>query len=86
MRCEKCQDVGFIEFDKAGLLTQFCDCEIGKQIEAKKRAIYGIPEEVSDDSNDRAEPDNTDIGSPDTSEPKQSSKPKKKKKARKGAK
>jgi len=54
--CEKCQDTGFIELDKIGLLTEFCDCEIGKALEARKRAIYGIPEN-GDDLN---EPDNGD--------------------------
>lgn len=100
MKCEKCQDVGFIEHN-AGLLTEFCDCEIGREVLAKKRAIYGIPEEEQiesgddlnelDNGNDLRSPngdnlDNQSTGSPNTSEPKQPSKPKKKKKARKRAK
>ncbi len=85
MKCEKCQDVGFIEHN-AGLLTEFCDCEKGKEILAQKRAIYGIPEDKNwevkfDDSG--TEPDDQPVGSPDTSEPKQPSKSKKKKKSRK---
>ncbi len=45
MECEKCQDVGFIEHN-AGLLTEFCNCEKGREILAQKRAIYSIPEEA----------------------------------------
>ena len=46
MNCEKCQDLGIIERNH-GLEFSFCDCEIGKAIREKKRAIYGIPEDVS---------------------------------------
>ena len=43
MECEKCKDVGFIEYE-AGLVVQFCDCEAGKKAEAKQREILGYPE------------------------------------------
>ncbi|MBA7652153.1 hypothetical protein ES703_59982 [subsurface metagenome] len=49
MNCEKCQDTGIIERNH-GLEFSFCDCEIGKAIEAKKRAIYGIPEDALDEA------------------------------------
>lgn len=81
MECEKCQDLGFIEHN-AGLLVEFCDCEIGKQVSAKQRAIYGIPEEIDDSGT--GQPD-TVAGSTDTSKPKQPRKHKKKKRARKRA-
>ncbi len=80
--CEKCQDRGFIE-ENHGLIVILCDCEKGKEYRAQRAAILGIPE-VVDDS--RTEQSDTDIGSPDTSESKQSRKPKKKKRARKRAK
>ncbi len=43
MECEKCKDVGFIEYE-AGLLVQFCDCELGKKAGANQREILGYPE------------------------------------------
>jgi len=43
MKCEKCKDVGFIEYE-AGLLVEFCDCEAGKKAEAKQWEILGYPE------------------------------------------
>jgi len=92
MNCKKCQDLGFIEHHH-GLLIEFCDCEIGKQVLAKRRAIYGIPEDISptvesvgnseNDSNDRTEPDNTDTGKNNPSQSQFRKKPKAKKKARK---
>ena len=30
MKCEKCQNIGYIELDKIGLQCQICDCEAGK--------------------------------------------------------
>ncbi len=80
MKCEKCQDRGFAEKNH-GLLMVLCDCEAGQ----KKRVELGLPE-VKDDSNSRIGLPDSDIGSGDTSEPKQPSKPKKKKTARKRAK
>jgi len=89
--CEKCQDTGIIAIDKAGIMSKFCDCEIGQDILEKKRAIYGIPEEETDGSGTEAIDSGTrfldsDTGSPDTSESQQPKKPRKKKKARKRAK
>ena len=92
MNCEKCQDTGIIERNH-GLEFSFCDCEIGKAIEVKKRAIYGIPEENwevkfedTDDSNNRTEPDDSIIGGNYSSEPELTKEPKAKRKARKRAK
>jgi len=97
MKCEKCQDVGFIEHN-AGLLVEFCDCEAGKKAEAKQREILGYPETppgpimnerfqsgVKDDSDSGDKPDNQPSGSGDTSKPAQPKKPKAKRKARKRA-
>ncbi len=80
MKCEKCQNKGFTEKNH-GLLMVLCDCEAGQ----KKRVELGLPE-VKDDSNSRTESDNSDTGSGDTSQSEQSSKPKKKRTARKRAK
>ena len=43
MECEKCQDVGFIEYE-AGLIVQFCDCEAGEKAQEKQRETLGYPE------------------------------------------
>jgi len=92
MNCEKCQDLGFIEHHH-GLLVEFCDCEIGKEILAKRRAIYGLPEDVSPivesvgngENDSRTESDNTDIRENYPRKPKQPKAQKRKKGARKRA-
>lgn len=98
MECEKCKDAGFIEYE-AGLIVQFCDCEAGKQAEAKQRETLGYPETppgpimneqfqsgVKDEpSISGAESDNQSTGSGDTSQPKRTRKSKKKKGTRKRA-
>ena len=43
MECEKCKDVGFIEYE-AGLVVRFCDCEAGKKAQEKQRETFGYPE------------------------------------------
>ena len=75
MKCEKCQDRGFIE-ENHGLIVILCDCEKGKEYRARQEAILGIPKANGDDlsqpqngddlehSNDNGTiPDNTDIES-----------------------
>ena len=71
--CGKCQDRGFTE-ENHGLIMVLCDCEKGRKL----RAELGIPERESDDN--RTEPDNSNLGSGDTSQPKRTRKPKTKKK------
>ena len=80
--CEKCQDRGFIE-ENHGLIVIACDCEAGKEYRARMEAVLGIPKEEVNDSNSGTESDNQSLGSPDTGKPKQPSKSKKKKRARK---
>ena len=52
MKCEKCQDRGYIELDKIGLLVGPCpDCEKGKEVAesmslTSNRDSYIPPEEV----------------------------------------
>jgi len=41
MKCEKCQDRGFVEFEH-GLIMQFCDCEKGRAL--RKEVIGGMPD------------------------------------------
>lgn len=79
MNCEKCQDKGFIE-EHHGLLVILCDCEKGKEYRTQREAILGIPRKIDDSG---IESDNTDTGSPDTSEPKQPKKQAKKKRSKK---
>ncbi len=43
MECEKCKDVGFIEYE-AGLIVQFCDCGAGTKGLEKQRGTFGYPE------------------------------------------
>ena len=80
--CPKCQDVGFIEHN-AALLVVVCDCTPGRAVRAKQRAIYGIPEDINDNTDAGARPDDKPIRGPDTGKPKQSSKRKARRKAAK---
>jgi len=90
MKCEKCQDRGFIE-ENHGLLIIACDCEAGEDYRTQMRELPGIPKEDNwevefedvDDSNSRIEPDNSDAGGDNPSEPR---KPRKRKTGRKAAK
>ena len=98
MKCEKCQDRGYIELDEIGLQCQICDCEAGKAYmerlgltmptieESTTVEIAGASLKGEDDSINGIEPDNRDTGSGDTSEPKQPKKPKAKKRARRKSK
>lgn len=83
--CEKCQDRGFTE-ENHGLIRVFCDCEKGEELKVEITGIaprYYTEAEVKDDIASGAEPDDNITGSDNPSQPKQSSKPKKKKRARK---
>ena len=79
MNCEKCLDKGFIE-ENHGLIVILCDCERGKEYRTQREAILGIPGEIDDSG---TEPNNTDSGESDTSEPKQPKKQTKKKRSKK---
>jgi len=70
MKCEKCKDIGFTE-EGWGLIRTLCDCDKAREVAAVEGIPWIEPEEVVDDSINRAESDNTNIGSADTGQPKQ---------------
>jgi len=44
MNCEKCLDRGFVDLDRGGITSQFCDCEVGQAFRKQKMAELGYPE------------------------------------------
>ena len=92
--CSKCQDRGFTEKNH-GLTVILCDCDKAREV-AERNGIPWRKEDITVEvlgkvvgrinGNSRTEPDNSDIGSGDTSQSEQSSKPKKKRKTRKKSK
>jgi len=83
MKCEKCQDRGFIE-KEYGLLMVVCDCEKGEALRAEVFGESGkAPSgEVTNDSDSGTGQPGSITGSGDTSQPKQPRQSKAKEKAR----
>ena len=84
MKCEKCQDRGFTE-ENHGLVMVPCDCDAAQAAAESLGIPWKKAEEVVNDnsSDNRTGQPDTNIGSTDTSEPKQPKKQRAKKKARK---
>ena len=74
MKCPNCNGKGFQEFEAGVIMVECEECH----------GTGEIPDDNPNTSGDR--PDNTNLGSPDTSQPKQHRKRKAKKKASKRSK